>query len=344
MARRPVNRNVAGVRGNIPKNFVLGRVSKGAGRVEVLDATRLRALINSSHAEDVKRATDAALALGATTTEQLTGTATTKYSTPDSVAALWEKGSDIASAGTIAVGEGGFFHVTGTTTITNIDPATDKAGRFFTLVFDAALTLTHHATTLILPTGANIVTVAGDTGLFVSEGSDAVRCVVYYRKDGTALAAAAGYTDENAQDAVGGIVTGLYYNDSTPALSVIRIIQILVSDPNGSAITTGDGKMYFRINSELNGFDLWAVAAHVTTVSSSGIPTIQIANVTQAADMLTTKLTIDANEKDSKDAAAAAVIDTANDDVATGDELRVDIDAAGTGAKGLIVELTFRKP
>lgn len=115
----------------------------------------------------------------ATTTEVLTGTDTAKAVTPNALAALWEKGSDIASAGTISVGEGGLFHVTGTTTITDIDPATDKAGRRFVLVFDAALTLTHHATNLILPTGGNIITAAGDMAFFVSEGSDAVRCMYY---------------------------------------------------------------------------------------------------------------------------------------------------------------------
>ena len=47
--------------------------------------------------------------------------------------------------------------------------------------------------------------------------------------------------------------------------------------------------------------------------------------------MLSTLLTIDINEWDSKDATAAAVIDTSNDDVNTGDLLRIDIDVAGTG-------------
>lgn len=278
----------------------------------------------------------------ATTTEQLTGTSTTVASTPDSVAALWEQGGDIASAGTISIGEGGYFHVTGTTTITDIDFGVTKAGRIAMLVFDGALILTHNATTLILPTGANITTVAGDSCIVVSEGGDNVRVLWYQRKDGTPLVA--GYTDEMAQDAVGGIVTGLYYNDGTPALSVIRVAQIQVTDPNGDALTTGDGKAYFRVNSQLDGYDLFAVAAQVTTVSSSGTPTVQINNVTQAADMLSTKLTIDANEVDSSTAAVPAVIDAANDDVATADQLRIDVDVAGTGTKGLIVELTFRKP
>lgn len=125
--------------------------------------------------------------VAASTTEVLTGTDASKYVTPDSLAALWEKGGDITSAGTISIGEGGFFHVTGTTTITDIDPATDKSGRTFILEFDGALILTHHATTLILPGGASITTAAGDVAIFTSEGSDAVRCISYTRASGRAL-------------------------------------------------------------------------------------------------------------------------------------------------------------
>ena len=81
----------------------------------------------------------------------------------------------------------------------------------------------------------------------------------------------------------------------------------------------------------------------MTTVSSSGTVDVQIPNVTVAVDVLSTKLTIDANERDSQSAAIPAVINTANDDVAEGDQFRVDIDAAGTGAKGLIVEVSFSR-
>jgi hypothetical protein len=187
-----------------------------------------------------------------------------------------------------------------------------------------------------------------DQRLLGSQGGTAVEEIAI----GTGLTLAAntlscsvtGYTNEEAQDAVGGILTGLAYNDSTPSISAIRVIQIQVSDPAGSAITTGDGKAYFRVNSQLNGYNLTAVAAALTTVSSSGIPTVQIHNLTQTADMLSTKLTIDQSETDSSTAATPAVIDTGNDDVATADMLRIDIDVAGTGAKGLIVELTFSLP
>lgn len=120
-----------------------------------------------------------------------------------------------------------------------------------------------------------------------------------------------------------------------------KTVSLLVSDPNGVAVTNGDGQAYYRIPAVLNGLDLTAVGMHVTTASTSGIPTVQIHNVTDGNDMLSTKLTVDANEKDSTTATTAAVIDTNYDDVVTGDELRIDVDVAGTGTKGLIVDMTF---
>ena len=64
--------------------------------------------------------------------------------------------------------------------------------------------------------------------------------------------------------------------------------------------------------------------------------------MTDTVDMLSTRITVDANEKTSYTAAAAPVINASNDDVATGDILRVDVDVAGTGAKGLMILLTFQ--
>lgn len=130
----------------------------------------------------------------ASTTELLTGTDASKYATADAIAALWEKGTDIASAGTISIGEGGYFHITGTTTITDIDFATAKNGRWAMLVFDGALTLTHNATTLILPGAANITTVAGDSCLVYQDASDNVKVTAYQRADGTPIVSAGGIT------------------------------------------------------------------------------------------------------------------------------------------------------
>lgn len=95
------------------------------------------------------------------------------------------KATDVASATTVDLGAittGNYVHVTGTTTITGFGTA--AAGIERTLVFDAALTLTHNSTTLILPGGANITTAAGDVAVLRSEGSGNWRCVSYVKASG----------------------------------------------------------------------------------------------------------------------------------------------------------------
>ena len=67
--------------------------------------------------------------------------------------------------------------ITGTTTITGLGTA--AAGTMRSVYFAAALTLTHNATSLILPTGANITTAAGDSATFISLGSGNWRCLRY---------------------------------------------------------------------------------------------------------------------------------------------------------------------
>jgi hypothetical protein len=125
-----------------------------------------------------------------------------------------------------------------------------------------------------------------------------------------------------------------------------RIIHLQVSDPLGSAITTGDGKVYFRVDAYASGMNLVAVGASVGTVSSSGTPTIQLRRVRSgaSADMLSTRITIDVSEVDSSTAASASVINTSNDDVLEGDQIYVDIDVAGTGTKGLNITMVFQTP
>jgi hypothetical protein len=60
--------------------------------------------------------------------------------------------------------------------------------------------------------------------------------------------------------------------------------------------------------------------------------------------MLSTVCTIDNLEYDSKDSATPAVINASNDDVLTGDLIRIDIVTDGTNAQGLFVNLGFRLP
>lgn len=112
----------------------------------------------------------------------------------------------------------------------------------------------------------------------------------------------------------------------------------------GTTLTTGDGKMYFTVPDSLNGMNLIDADAMVYTVSSSGTPTVQLNNVTDNQDILSTLITIDANELTSYTAAAQPVINILYDDVATGDVIRIDVDVAGTGTTGLDVILTFQTP
>lgn len=120
----------------------------------------------------------------------------------------------------------------------------------------------------------------------------------------------------------------------------------------GTAWTTGDGKRYFRIPPSLNGMNLVGVGVGANVTSSSGTPTLQIARGRQSSatsahsyvDMLSTLLTIDVADYDSKDAGTPAVINASNDDVATGDLIRVDCDVAGTSTAGGHLTLLFQLP
>jgi hypothetical protein len=111
-----------------------------------------------------------------------------------------------------------------------------------------------------------------------------------------------------------------------------------------SAIASGDGAMYFTVPALLNGMNLVSAGGHLYTAATSGTVQVQVANVTSGVDMLTSKLEWDATEKDTNTANSAAVINTSNDGVATGEEIRVDIDAAASGAKGMELRLTFQTP
>lgn len=92
--------------------------------------------------------------------------------------------TDVASATTCDIGAVASMRVriTGTTTITSLGTSADRI-RF--VHFSGALTLTHNATTLILPGGANITTVAGDAAIFASDTSGNWRCLTYTRAAST---------------------------------------------------------------------------------------------------------------------------------------------------------------
>ena len=108
-------------------------------------------------------------------------------------------------------------------------------------------------------------------------------------------------------------------------------LVVAVSD-EATAITTGAGKVSFRMPFALT---LSEVRASLSTASSSGI--VQVDLNDGGSSIFSTPLTIDATEKTSETAATAAVLSDAA--LADDAEITIDIDSAGTGAKGLKVTL-----
>lgn len=126
----------------------------------------------------------------------------------------------------------------------------------------------------------------------------------------------------------------------------VRIIEISIGVPT-SATVTGDGQGYFRVPSTMNGWNLVGVAASVAVAGTTNTTDIQLRRVRAAAsaDMLSTKITIDSTEVDSSTAAVPPVINAANDDVNTADQIYVDVDAISTTpAQGLCVTMIFQLP
>lgn len=155
--------------------------------------------------------------------------------------------------------------------------------------------------------------------------------------------------DPDFAGTMSGVVDELVRKDSDLVTKPVSIYAV----PIGTAVETGDGKGgAFTVQSTMNGMNLIGVSIAVFTTSSSGIVTVQVARGRQATptsahtfvDMLTTKVTIDVGEYDSRTASTAYVIDTSNDDIATGDIIRFDVDVQGTGTQGLITGAIFQKP
>lgn len=114
-----------------------------------------------------------------------------------------------------------------------------------------------------------------------------------------------------------------------------EVIAVAISDET-TAITTGTAKVTFRMPFAMT---VTSVRASLSTASTSGNPTFDINE--GGTSILSTKLSIDANEKTSTTAATPPVIsDSALADDA---EITVDIDTAGTGAKGAKVYLIGRR-
>lgn len=111
--------------------------------------------------------------------------------------------TNIASATTtdLSTATGNSVTITGTTTITGL--GTVQAGTTIKATFSGILTLTHNATSLILPNATtDITTAVGDSAIFVSLGSGNWKCINYTRVDWTSLASVSvvGLTEDTTGD------------------------------------------------------------------------------------------------------------------------------------------------
>lgn len=118
----------------------------------------------------------------------------------------------------------------------------------------------------------------------------------------------------------------------TSGVSASTTAIVIALGDETTAITTGTAKVTFRMP---YGFTLAEVRGSLTDDSSSGTPTFDIN--ASGATILSTKITIDVGELTSTTAAVPPVISDPN--LADDEEITIDIDVAGTGAKGAKVYL-----
>jgi hypothetical protein len=154
--------------------------------------------------------------------------------------------------------------------------------------------------------------------------------------DATALAALATHeaaADPHSQYLTQAEADARYRLQSTPL--PLQPLVVAVSDET-TAITAGTGKTKFRMP---YAFTLTGVRASLSTASTSGVVTVDV-NEGGTSILGASKLSIDANETTSSTAATPA--DLSDTTLADDAEITIDIDAAGTGAKGLKVTLLGR--
>ena len=135
------------------------------------------------------------------------------------------------------------------------------------------------------------------------------------------------------------------FGGTDPAIIPVTLTWKIFSDTQ--TVVTGDGAFIDAVTYDLDRWSLVRADMFVSTVSSSGLVTVQVRRIRSAVsqDMLTTKITIDAGEVTSYTAATPSVVNTsgspANNEVWLGDLISIDVDVAGTGAKGLGTKLVF---
>ena len=138
-------------------------------------------------------------------------------------------------------------------------------------------------------------------------------------------------------DASSSVTRSILLNQVT-AFTERTLVVKCVADTIGPSV--GNGITHVTIPSTLDGKNLQSAQAHVYTVGTGSTTTVQLHNLTDGQDMLSTAITIDASEKDSSTAATPSVVGSYSA-VSTADVIRIDVDIVATNTLGLEVRMVF---
>jgi len=233
------------------------------------------------------------------------------------------------SLGTAAKGWGGLY-ATNTTT-----SSATQGGKLVLAADDGAVMADDHRLGVIefkgaedtsntLTNGARIQCIA-DAAWSATENGASLQ---FYTTDGNASESVVLTLDSDKKASFTGAL-----HVGTPKVTGIEHFTIACSDDT-TLLTTGTAKATFRMP---YAFTLTAVRANVNTAPTGSVLTVDINE--GGSTILSTKLTIDASEKTSTSAAAAAVIsDTGLADDA---EITIDIDGVGSTVAGKGLKVTL---
>lgn len=176
-------------------------------------------------------------------------------------------------------------NIVGTTTITAFGVTASTNQPVYNLRFGGALTLTHNATSLIIPGGANITTAANDTGVAEFLGSGNWRINSYTRANGapivtnTPLCGATGFQASTGSDTTYGMTA------TTAVLLTTAGVALQVSSAVVAISTAGTGA---------NGLDAGALGAstwYYTYLISDGTTTAGLMSLSATAPTMPTNYT-----------------------------------------------------
>ena len=146
------------------------------------------------------------------------------------------------------------------------------------------------------------------------------------------------FDHSNHDDIVALILNDEVVLSASPVYKNIEESMTISLSDEDTDLTTGTSKITFRAPFAMT---LTSIPrSSLSTASSSGLVTVDI-NKSGTSVLGVDKLSIDANEKTSTTAATATTLSTTS--IEDDSELTFDIDAEGTGAKGLKVTLYYKR-